>query len=236
MNATLLRRKYAVATAAGTHIRVPILRTAVTFVDSGAWTPAAGSVKVSKDGGAQANITTLPTFSNGLWQYTLSAAELTAKQVEIVTTISGAFDAQQATIIETFGHASAMWPSDLTAARLDVSVGAMANDVVTAAAMATDVFGSLELAASAVAELVAAMPTVAQIADAVLSEPMVQPAGVPPITAQVREVLAWLLALHRNKIIQTGALTTLRNDADSADIATAIVDETAGTMTRNEWI
>jgi spore maturation protein SpmB len=49
------------------------------------WTPAAGDVKISKDGGAFANITTLPTFiaSAAALNWTLSAAETEATEVVI---------------------------------------------------------------------------------------------------------------------------------------------------------
>jgi len=51
------------------------------------WTPAAGDVKISKDGGAFANITTLPSTvtlaGSAAWTWTLSAAETEATEIVI---------------------------------------------------------------------------------------------------------------------------------------------------------
>lgn len=103
-------RKYGVATVAGTHIRVPMIKAdAQDFAASGDWTPATNDVKLSKDGGTQANIGTLPTYSNGAWQFQLTAAELQAKQIEIIV-VDAATKAveDQCIIVETYGHESAM--------------------------------------------------------------------------------------------------------------------------------
>lgn len=80
----------------------------VDFAGSGDWTPASGDVKVSKNEGAQANITTLPSFSNGEWQYTLSATEMQSARiyVKIVDSATKAVE-DQAFYIETYGHESA---------------------------------------------------------------------------------------------------------------------------------
>jgi hypothetical protein len=51
----------------------------------------------------------------------------------------------------------------------------------------------------------------------------------------IEEVLAWLLALARNKITQTATTTTLRNDADAGNIGTSTVDDDGVTFTRGEW-
>lgn len=50
-------------------------------------------------------------------------------------------------------------PAALVSGRMDASVGAMANDVVTAAAIAADAIGSSELAASAVTEIQSGLST-----------------------------------------------------------------------------
>jgi hypothetical protein len=103
-------RKYAAATAAGSHIRVPVIKAgAIDFAASGDWTPAAGDVKISKDGGTQANIGTLPTYTNGAWQFQLTAAELTCKQLEIMVVDSATKAVEdQAILVETYGSFSAL--------------------------------------------------------------------------------------------------------------------------------
>lgn len=111
----MILRKYNTATAAGTHIRIPIPKAgSADFATDSDWTPAAGDVKISKDGGAEANIGTLPTFSNGAWEFQLTGAELTAKTVhiKIVDSATKAVE-DQFIVIETFGHASAMYPPNL---------------------------------------------------------------------------------------------------------------------------
>lgn len=66
-------------------------------------------------------------------------------------------------------------------------------------------------------------------------EAMTETSGAPAVTASFREAIKWLFALSRNKILQTATLTTLRNDADGADLATSAVTDDATTYTRNEW-
>lgn len=129
-------RKYGTATVAGTHLRVPmIVAGAVDFAADGDWTPEAGDVKVSKDGGEQVNIGTLPTYVNGAWQIQLTAAELQAKQLEITVVDSAAKAVEdQCILVETFGHASAMYAGDpfneATAARMTtLTTGVKVADV-----------------------------------------------------------------------------------------------------------
>lgn len=107
-------RKYGVATAAGTHVRIPIIKAgSQDYAGSGDWTPAAGDVKISKNGGAQANIGTLPTYTNGAWQFQFTAAELQAAtiEVQVVDSATKAIE-DQFFIIETYGHASALHAMD----------------------------------------------------------------------------------------------------------------------------
>jgi hypothetical protein len=110
-------RKYATtldATTAGSvKVRASIRKAgSADFAAGGDWTPATGDVKVSIDGGSQANIGTLPAYSNGAWEFVLSNTELTGKSVK-VTTVDSATKAvdDDAFVVETFGHASAMYPT-----------------------------------------------------------------------------------------------------------------------------
>jgi len=69
-----------------TTFRAPIVKAGSTdYALTADWTPAAGDVKVSKDGGAFANIATLPTFiaSASALNWSLSAAECEATEVVI---------------------------------------------------------------------------------------------------------------------------------------------------------
>lgn len=67
---------------------------------------------------------------------------------------------------------------------------------------------------------------------------IMEPAAAPTYGAGgsgFEEVLAWLLALSRNKITQTDTTTTLRNDADSATLSTSTVSSDGTTFTRGEF-
>lgn len=121
-------RKYNVTLSGGTLIRIPIIKRAVVDFAVGAdFTPAAGDVKISKDGGAAANIGTLPTavaMGNGAyWEFTLTGTELSAKSI-VVTVADSATKAVEDTsfVVETYGDASAMYQADLSAANLPANV------------------------------------------------------------------------------------------------------------------
>lgn len=123
-------RKYGVASASGTHIRVPmpVFDDPNLFAGNGDWTPADGDVKVSIDGGAEANIGTLPTFVNGAWQYVFTAMEWTGKTITVrIHDAAGDEVADQFFVIETFGHANAMYAVDFSTR--DVT---LADDAITA--------------------------------------------------------------------------------------------------------
>lgn len=111
-------RKYATAT----HIYVPIIkRGAVDFAVGADWTPAAGDVNVSIDGGAVANIGTLPTAitsGNGaFWDFTIATGEVTGKKIMVVVSDAATKAVEDtAFLIETYGHASAEYQADLSAA------------------------------------------------------------------------------------------------------------------------
>lgn len=114
-------RKYGVTLSGAYIIPLPIIkRGVVDYAVSGDWTPGAGDVRVRKDGGSWANIGTLPTASsaggNGVsavWDFILSNTELTAKRVEVMISDAATKAIEdQYFVIETYGHASAMYPSD----------------------------------------------------------------------------------------------------------------------------
>ena len=75
----------------------------------------------------------------------------------------------------------------------------------------------------------------AQVLDVMNTDTFGEPTGVPGATATLVAKLGWLAALARNKVTQTATTTTLRNDADGANIATATVSDDGSTFTRNEW-
>ena len=106
-------------------IEFPLIkRGQVDFAVSADWTPAAGDVKIIKDGGAAASTTNLPsavTSGNGaVWQLTLTATEMQAARI-VITIVDAATKAieDQALLIITFGNASAQLVTDFSVAALD---------------------------------------------------------------------------------------------------------------------
>jgi hypothetical protein len=118
-------RKYNTGTATGTHIGIPMIKGGYNdFAIGSDWTPAAGDVKVSIDGGVQANITTLPSYTNGCWIFQLSAAETAGKSIRVVVVsqTSPKPVEDQFFVIETFGNASAMYPQDFSTGVVNVNL------------------------------------------------------------------------------------------------------------------
>lgn len=110
--------KYATAT----HIYIPIVKRAVVDFAVGAdWTPAAGDVKISIDGGAAANVTNLPTAiamgNTAIWDFSMTSGEMTGAKI-LITVADAATKAveDQAILVETFGNASAALVFDLSTA------------------------------------------------------------------------------------------------------------------------
>ncbi|MCK5605550.1 hypothetical protein KAR91_26895 [Candidatus Pacearchaeota archaeon] len=75
----------------------------------------------------------------------------------------------------------------------------------------------------------------AEVVDVLTVDTFAEPSGVPAATSTLEDKLSWLFTLSRNKGTQTSTTKTLRNDADSGDIATATVSDAAGTFTRGEF-
>ena len=92
------------------HIYVPMVKRAVVDYAVGAdWTPAAGDVKISKDGGAAANVTNLPVAiamgNTAIWDFSLTATEMQAAQVAVTIADSATKAVEDdAFVIETFGE------------------------------------------------------------------------------------------------------------------------------------
>jgi hypothetical protein len=119
------------------HIYIPIVkRGVVDHAVSADWTPAAGDVKISKDGGAAANVTNLPTAiamgNSTIWDFSLTSTEMSAAQV-MVTVADSATKAVEDTgfIVETYGNASAQHIFDLGTATQKVDIDTIKTQSVT---------------------------------------------------------------------------------------------------------
>jgi hypothetical protein len=113
-------RKYGTAT----HIYLPMIkRGAVDYAVGADWSPAAGDVKISIDGGTASNVTNLPaaiTMGNtAQWDFSLTSGELSGKKITISVADSSTKAVEdQFFDIETYGNASAEYQADLSAANL----------------------------------------------------------------------------------------------------------------------
>src|SRR4051812_19594631 len=102
-------RKYNTAT----HVYIPMVKRAVVdHAVSADWTPAAGDVKISKDGGAAANVTNLPVAiamgNSTVWDFSLTSTELSAAKIAVTIADSATKAVEDnAFNIVTFGNASA---------------------------------------------------------------------------------------------------------------------------------
>lgn len=101
--------------------REVLKRGAADFGTSSDYTPAAGDVKVKIDNGSVANIATLPSFvvsgNTAYLEYTFSDAELTGKRITVTLSDSATKAVEDdAFELHTFGHASALYPTDYSVA------------------------------------------------------------------------------------------------------------------------
>jgi len=185
-------RKYGVATATGTHVGIPMPKAgSPDFAAGGDWTPATGDVKVGIDGGSQANITTLPAYTNGQWVFQLSAGEMTGKSVRVavVDAATKAVD-DNFVVVETYGHASALHPFDLgsagvplTAAGLDA---VLVESGITAGAGLTNDTGTQLTAINARQALALAVSALnAVLTGAAGTAVTIKPAGKPASSDRV---------------------------------------------------
>lgn len=77
-------------------------------------------------------------------------------------------------------------------------------------------------------------PTILVIYPVEIKEPSAIPGFADGATG-LEELTSWLLALSRNKMTQTSTTTTLRNNADNANIATSATSDDGTTFTRAKF-
>lgn len=129
--------EYAVAV----HLYKPLIKRSVMDFAVGAdWTPAAGDVKISIDGGAAANVTNLPTAlamgNTALWDFSLTSGELTGKKIRITVADAATKAVEDSEFeIDTYGNASAQHKINLNGI-VDSNQVRINNDAVAAANLA----------------------------------------------------------------------------------------------------
>lgn len=75
----------------------------------------------------------------------------------------------------------------------------------------------------------------AEMVDVLATDTYAEASAALAATSSLKDRLVWISTLARNRVTQTATVQTLRNDANSADIATATVSDDGVTFTRAEW-
>jgi hypothetical protein len=115
------------------------------------------------------------------------------------------------------------------------------SDVGVLSGVVSDMTSALSDAHSDIASRITALDTtldasdLSDIASAVWARAGVDPTTVVSPTGTMGAKLDYLTAMARNKITTTATITSLRNDADSADIASAAISDDGTTFTRGEF-
>lgn len=104
----------------------------------------------------------------------------------------------------------------------------------------TDGLGALAAAIAALpstSDMASPAEVATEIADALLTDTLSAPSGVPGASSSIGTWLAWLGTLSRNKMTfnKTTGVHALRNDSDTVDIATYTGADDGTTVTRPEW-
>jgi len=129
---------------------------------------AAGDIKISKDGGAEANITNLPTDEGQGYRLILTVAELTASRVRISIVDQTATKVwlDISIMVETYGHASAMHTFDLDTALVTLAAATHTGAVIPTVTTLTNKTG-FSLAATGLDAIVATAIGMVEIAKAI---------------------------------------------------------------------
>ena len=75
----------------------------------------------------------------------------------------------------------------------------------------------------------------AEVVDALSVDTYAEPGSVPAATASLKDKIGWLFMLARNKRNTTGSADAVRNDADSATVATAALSDSGTTFSRGKY-
>jgi hypothetical protein len=104
------------------------------------------------------------------------------------------------------------------------------NVVGTVASVTGNVAGSVgSLAAQAKADVNAEM------VDVLTTDTYAEPGSVPAATSSLKDKIGFIFAALRNKRLTTATTDTIRNDADSAAIGAATLDDDGTTFSRGEY-
>lgn len=153
-----------------------------------------------------------------------SPTNITAGTITTVTNLTNAATSGDLTATMKTSVTTACTASTPTVSSVSGAVGSVTGNV------GGNVTGSIgSLAAQAKADVNA------EVLDVIAVDTTTQPAAVLSATPTIREILAWLGTLSRNKRTQTSALETLAADNGSTTIATSVKSDDGTTLTRSEW-
>jgi hypothetical protein len=75
----------------------------------------------------------------------------------------------------------------------------------------------------------------AEVVDALATDTYAEPGSVPAATSSIEDKIGWLFMLARNARTTTATTDAVRNDANSADVATSLLNDNGTTFTRGEY-
>lgn len=75
----------------------------------------------------------------------------------------------------------------------------------------------------------------AEVVDALATDTYAEPGSVPAATSSIEDKIGWLFMLARNARTTTATTDAVRNDANSANVATSTLNDDGTTFTRGEY-
>ncbi len=201
---------------------------------------ATGDVKISKDGGAYANTTNLPTLVSGgnTWKLTLTSAEKTCARWSVqIKDQDGPSFTDQVFMGYTYGNASAAIPSmpatiavgaiasdAITSSQIAdnaITAGKIASNAITSAKIATDAITSTQIATGAIKSGAIASAELNNISDNLLKR------DFSSVTGEAARSLLNALRFLRNKWSISGSTLTVTKEDDSTSAWTSTLTTNA---------
>jgi hypothetical protein len=162
-----------------------------------------------------------------------SVGAMASNVITAAVVATGAIDADALAADAAAEIADAVWDEDATAHQTTGTFGQAIGDP---GADTDTIWGLVNANLDATVSSRATPAQVnAEVLDVVNTDTFAEVSAVPAANAPLTSKIGWLFALARNKLTQTATTTTLRNDADSGNIATASVSDDGTTFTRAEW-
>lgn len=215
-------------------------KTALTIAntDIKVWKNGATSLANKNSGGAT-------HISNGIYYAVLDATDTdTLGPLVLFVHVSGALTVRLECVVHPAAvfdalYGSATLPADVTKWN-GTAVATPATAGYPAVTLKSGT-GTGEISLSSGAVTAGSLATQAktdvkdQVVAALSADTYAEPGSVPSATATLAAKLGWLYTLARNRRTTTSSTESLRNDGDSANIATATVADDGTTFSRAKW-